>query len=130
MPYVTYYKRLCPYSGSTFQTVLSGSALRLGPGKRSCLKCGRTFADGSIEWAEMTSKQRRRFLFGDVWFLLVFVGPLVAFASFSILRDQSDHKTELSIIGVSLLFALVVLAIFYSVCWVDISNSNRRFALN
>jgi hypothetical protein len=116
----TKYKRLCPHCGQHFQTVFDATALRLGPGIRTCYACGKAFSDSSLEWPEMTTQQKRRFLFGDiVWVCLGFVGLLVV-ALFA------GVPAFLALGGV-FAFLAAILAVFYIICGVSIAASKLRY---
>jgi hypothetical protein len=122
----TQYKRRCPFCGFHFQTVFNPTALRVGSGYRLCGECGKTFSDGSIEWPDLTPAQKRKFLFGE---LPVF-GALGALAVvwFTFIAIANGHTDFLFVIlGALFAFGLIVLSIFYLICWFDIRRSKRRY---
>ena len=122
----TKYKRSCLYCGSHFQTVLNPTALRLGPGHRHCGQCEKEFSDGSIEWPNMTSAQKRKFLFGELPMFAALGALWVAFMMFAGVRNGSF---EIAVEALGLFFlplGIAILGIFYLICWLDIRRSKRR----
>ena len=66
----------CPYCRAVFARSLS--VVRLGPGGvRHCEKCGRVFADGSIEWLAATRSQKKEYLFPPVLWPYLLIGLAV-----------------------------------------------------
>jgi hypothetical protein len=126
--YITYtkYKRLCPHCGWNFETVYDPTALRLGPGSRFCMRCGKIILDGSIEWPELTPAQKRKFLYGDLPLFGLLGAVCSAFFMFFAVKSGDP---ELGIVGLGVLFAfaVVILGIFYLICWLDIVSSKRRY---
>lgn len=123
---LTRYERCCPHCGCCFDTVFNPTALRLGSGYRRCDECREIFSDGSIEWPALTVEQKQKFLFGE----LRQAGAMGFLASaFVMFFAVWDGETELGLafIGVLFAFSLVILGIFYLICWVDISRSKRRY---
>lgn len=125
MPYapvmIEYQKRLCPHCGHRFGTIFAPSAIRLGPGMRTCVKCGKAFSDGSMEWVELTPKQKREFMFGELFpATAIFLG-LAIFSSF---------VTGSVFVGAAiLLFYVVIVSLFFAICWMNIRRSKKRCQL-
>jgi hypothetical protein len=122
----TKYKLKCPHCGEIFQTTLDNSAIRLGPGVRTCYRCKGKFSDGSIEWPELTPTEKRKFLFrGLPWFAAFFGfwAALVLYMGFKV-PESSDFAVRFAagILGVG----AALLAVFYLVCWMQIIRSKRR----
>jgi hypothetical protein len=121
----TQYKRHCPHCGGHFQTVFDPVAVRLGPGSRICGQCGKNFSDESIKWHDMTGTQQRKFLFGD----LPKAGAIGVWVSalFMFVAVLNGHP-ELGFLFMGVVFGLglVILAVYYLICWLDIRRSKRR----
>jgi len=56
----TFYQ--CPHCRRPFKVTWGPSNSLLGSGERECWHCKQVFRDGSNEWPEMNSKERRLFL--------------------------------------------------------------------
>jgi hypothetical protein len=121
----TNYKRLCPHCGYVFQTVFNPATLRLGSGSRVCGQCGKSFPDGSIEWPEMTETQKRQFLYGDLPAVGLIGVELVAVFIYAALKS-ADIKFGFVLFGLLVALGVVILGIFYLICWLNIRRSERR----
>ena len=123
----TKYKRLCPYCGEHFQTLLEYTALRLGPRIRTCHKCGGAFSSGSLEWPEMSSAQRRKFLFGGLPWFLAFFGFWAGNFVYMGIKYPKSTGAALEFAAGILGAGAALLAIFYLICWLQITLSKRRY---
>jgi hypothetical protein len=121
----TNYKRLCPHCGYHFQTVFNQITLRLGPGSRVCGQCGKNFPDGSIEWPDLTETQKRQFLYGDLPAVGVIGVVLVPVFIYAALKS-GDMKFGFVLLDLLFALGVVILGIFYLICWLNIRRSERR----
>jgi hypothetical protein len=121
----TKYKRYCPHCGNHFQTVFDIGAMRLGPGTRTCSNCDKSFLDGSVEWNQLAPADKKEFLFGDLRRLALYGWlPVVMLALCAYWR--SDLKLFLLPLAGVLVLAIIILPIFYAICWVSITRSKKR----
>src|SRR5579864_7132356 len=132
MFYLMYYKRLCPFCGNPFQTVLIRDRLHLGSGSRTCSKCKGVFSDGSMEWPDMTPLQKRRFLFREILWSLGLLAVLPsAFLAYLLIAEPSTPEATQTLVEIMsdlwLCFGSI-LALFYLVCWLQITRSKARYA--
>ncbi len=119
------YKRSCPRCGHRFQTVFNQATLRLGPGSRICGNCGESFPDGSKEWPDLTETQKKQFLYGDLPAVGVIGIVLVAVFIYSAVK-VGDIKIAFVLLGLLITLGVVILGIFYLICWLNIRRSERR----
>jgi hypothetical protein len=126
---INYTKRHCPHCGTTFSTVLDGSAIRLGSGRRTCHKCGRQFSDGSAEWADMSPELRRSYLTQGLG-SFVFVGLFLEGILLAAVWRDLPASLPFALWGTLVLLGLgaLVLGIYYLICWLDIVASKGRRA--
>jgi hypothetical protein len=132
--------RCCPHCGRQFAKIYDLNAIRLGPGFRICgpslsvtrsafssfKGCGRSFADGSKEWATMTAKERRAFFPGNLLPLLAWYGGMLG-----IMLLVAITKKDVRIFGwaffVLSLFFGAIFGIFCLIAQSDIAQSNGRY---
>ena len=125
--YVSYWHHKCPKCGLRFTATLDVDAAKLGPGYRKCGACGTTFADGSKEWNEMSTKERRRFLLPSE--VVVCLGTWLFLTAVALVVGWSDIQLALAISGSTLGFFALLLSPFYIMWWLQIRQSKRRFTL-
>jgi hypothetical protein len=115
----------CPYCNWVFKVTWGPSNSLLGRGSRKCWHCDQTFWDGSNEWPEMNSGQRRLFLLpitivGYIGAFLVIFG-LVVWTSVS-----SEDKVLFDYRLFFLIFILPLVGWFTFRSW-QINRSIRRY---
>lgn len=113
----------CSYCRTVFARSLS--VVRLGPGNRRCRKCGREFADGSIEWPAATGDQKKEYLFPEVFWPYLVIG-LAAEATLGLGELPNCHDVFLvAVCGDAI---IVVPAIAYWIrCVREIKMSDDRY---
>jgi len=80
--YIRWTNFSCPHCRHVFNSSLSASPVRLGPGFRICPKCVRSFQDGSKEWSAQPRSKKIEFFLPPgnlIWIgsaLLAFCLPL------------------------------------------------------
>lgn len=119
------YKLICPHCGYHDQTVFNQATLRLGPGSRVCRNCGKSFPDGSKEWPDLTESQKKQFLYGDLPAVGVIGVVLVAVFIYAAVK-MGDIKIAFVLLGLLLALGVVILGIFYLICWLNIRRSEKR----
>jgi hypothetical protein len=124
---IPYVKRLCPYCGHHFGIILDRSAIRLGPGTRTCDNCGEIFADGSIEWPELTQDQKRQFLFGDLRWLAFFIGGFALLVILVGINEPGGGKFISMILEALVGLGIGLLGVFYLICGLHIWRSKKRY---
>jgi hypothetical protein len=119
------YKRLCPHCGHRFQTVFNQTTLRLGPGSRVCERCDKSFPDGSKEWPDLTEAQKKQFLYGDLPAVGIIGAALAVVFIYAALKI-GDIKIGFVLLGLLIALGVVILGIFYLICWLNIRRSEKR----
>jgi len=76
----------------------------------------------------MTIEQKRKFLFGGLLWLLAIVGLPTAMLLFLAENNPEDSTFALVLVGGILALGIVLLCVFYLICWVDIRRSKKRYA--
>jgi hypothetical protein len=119
----TFYR--CPYCRWPFRIAWGSSNSLLGAGERSCWHCKQVFWDGSNEWPEMGSEDRRLFLLpitiaGYIAAVLVISG---LYGYLLMLSKNSANRAEL-------LFLIVLalpIALWFCFRWVQVIRSVHRY---
>jgi UDP-N-acetylmuramyl pentapeptide phosphotransferase/UDP-N-acetylglucosamine-1-phosphate transferase len=73
----------------------------------------------------MTPRQKRKFLFGELPLLGGLGALLVAFFTLAIVLNGGSESILMILSAVSA-FGLVILGVFYLICWLDIRRSKGR----
>jgi hypothetical protein len=127
---ITYYRRSCPYCKKVFQTSLFRNRARIGSGIRVCSKCKQRFEDSSVEWSAMTAAQRRSFLWGGSFWVLVVSGRAISSILLYIVlsgswRGEGPNPIWEILKDLWLAYGSII-ALDLLVCWIQIFRSNRR----
>ena len=114
----------CPYCRWLFKITWGPFNSLLGCGERSCWHCRQLFWDGSNEWPEMSSEDRRLFLLpisiaGYLGALLVVSG----LSFYGVLRKQPVKSPDFDILAI-LASPLVVWLVFRTL---QVSRSIHRY---
>ncbi len=115
----------CPRCRRVFARSLS--VVRLGSGTHTCLYCGHTFADGSIEWPTAALSIKIDYLLPRIVRVYLVVGFLVeTLLALSALPYWNDVRF-LEIFGASLV--LMPLLIYWVRCSFEIRRSTARYEM-
>jgi hypothetical protein len=126
---VRYWKRSCPHCGKEFGTTFDMGAVRLGSGRRACLYCNREFADGSLEWPQLTTKQKRWFLFRGLPVFVLFFGIFAGMFIYAGITIPERSDAAFFAAACLLFIGALLLAGFYMFAWRQIKRSKHRHAL-
>ena len=125
---VRYWKQSCPHCGEVYGNTFDIGAVRLGSGHRACVRCFRQFADGSLEWPQLTPKQKRQFLFRGLPIFIVFFGVFAGMVVYAGITTPNTMDTALAIAAGILTLGALLLAIFYIASSGQIRKSKQRYA--
>jgi len=78
-----------------------------------------------MEWPDLTERQKKQFLYGDLPAVAV-IGAVLAVVFIYAAVKIRDVKIGFMLLGLLMAFGVLILGIFYLISWLNIRRSERR----
>src|SRR3974390_336592 len=117
---------LCPYCRVPCRVTWGPEAAFLGDGERNWWRCKKKFWDGSMEWPEMSSRDRELFLMPIS--VAGWIGGTVVMMAIAALGFYKDSSFERAFAGLFIVLILLLpLFVWFGYRALQIMRSVRRF---